>query len=91
MIGTDDIDRAYIASLIPERAIATGMVTVITWLDPETGAEQWRVWCDADNPASSVLGHLELAKADIMKRTWGGLPCSVDYSRDEDDDDAAEA
>lgn len=81
----DDVDAAYVRSLVPEGAIPTGLLSVVTWLHAETGEAQWRVWCDIDMPISSALGHLELAKADLMARTFGGLPDTGGFSRDEGD------
>lgn len=70
----DEVDEAYVASLMPEGAIPTGLVSVVTWLSPETGASCWRVHCDVDTRVIETIGALELAKLDVIARSGTGLP-----------------
>lgn len=69
----DAVDRAYIDSIIPEGAIATAMVTVVAFLDPETGDMRWKLHNDTDIPLTHCLGLLDLAKLDLCARTPGNL------------------
>lgn len=70
----DAADEALIATLVPEEAIVTGFLVVVTFMDPDTGSNQWKVHVDADSPVSQVLGFLELAKLDVIARSNTGLP-----------------
>lgn len=67
----DAVDQAYVDALLPEGAIATAIITVVAFLDPETGDMRWKVHNDVDIPLSHCLGLLDLAKLDICARTPG--------------------
>lgn len=67
----DEPDQAYVLSLIPEGAIPTAIITVVAFLNPESGDMQWKVHNDTDVPLSHCLGLLDLAKLDLCARTPG--------------------
>lgn len=73
-MNLDEIDTKYVASLIPDKAIPTGLLSVVTWLNVESGKMEYRVWMNLDMDIASALGSLELAKADVLSRAFGGLP-----------------
>ena len=77
----DDKDIAFARSLMPDDAIMTGLVAVVTWLDPEGGTPRWRCYCDVDLPVTTTLGYLELAKLDVVACSNTGLPIS--YGEDD--------
>lgn len=78
----DAADTAFVESLIPDGAVVSGLVAVVTFMQPETGLNEWKVYCDVDMPVSSTLGFLELAKLEVIARSNTGLPI-----RHPDDDD----
>lgn len=82
----DDIDKAFLDSILPDGAGMAGFVTVASWINQETGALQWRVYSQIDVPVSTSLGLLELAKLELIARSDTGLP--IAYPRNDDDDDA---
>lgn len=67
----DSVDEAYIESIIPDGAIPTAIITVVAFLNPDTGDMQWKVHNDTDIPLTHCLGLLDLAKLDICARTPG--------------------
>lgn len=60
----DEVDIAFVNSLMPENAISTGFLAVVTWLDLD-GEPHWRVYNQTDGRISSVLGLLEIAKLNL--------------------------
>lgn len=70
----DEVDKAYADSLTPDDTILTGMMSVVTWIDKETGVPSYRFWINADFPVSQAMGYLEMAKAELLQRCFGGLP-----------------
>ena len=61
-------EKKFIDGILPEGAIPTGVVTVLTYLNPE-GENSWLMWVEADAPVTAIIGALELAKVDIMAST----------------------
>lgn len=78
MDDLDDVDEAFIASLVPPGAIVTGVAAIVSWVDPDTGGQRWRNWCRMDLPVSSVIGLYELGKLDLIARSDTGLPISYE-------------
>jgi hypothetical protein len=84
-MNLDAVDKQFVASLIPENAIPTGLMSVVTWLNPDDGRMQYRVYMDADLSVANALGFMELAKADVLSRAFGGmLPNTAGVLVDED-------
>lgn len=73
LMDLDAADAALIETLVPEEAVVTGFLVVVTFMEP-SGSHAWKVHCDADLPCSQVLGFLELAKLDVVARSNTGLP-----------------
>lgn len=82
--GPDEIDKAWLASIVPDGCLATGFVGIAHWIDPE-GAEHWRVYSQIEAPISTTIGLLELAKLELIARTDTGLP--IRYPELEEGDD----
>lgn len=77
MDDLEDVDRAYLESLMPDGSVPTALVSVVSWIDEE-GKQHWRCHCIADAPVTSTLGLLDLAKMDVLARTDTGLPIRYD-------------
>lgn len=84
----DDDDVRYLESFvrIPDNAMVTTLLSVVTWVDPETGDASWDWFISSDDHlASSTIGILELTKLAMIKNSTAGIfnPPEID---DEDDD-----
>lgn len=82
----DAEDIAYATALVPDGAIVTQMLTIVSWLDPDSdGAACWRVYNSTAHGERVVacLGLLELAKLDLVARSG----CMPDYDEYDEDDD----
>lgn len=69
----DDIDKAWLDSIVPEGCVPLGFIGIASWLD-EDGTQRWRCYSQIDVPISASLGLLELAKLELIARTDTGLP-----------------
>lgn len=79
MAELDEVDTAFLKSLIPDDAIVVGPIAVAVWLD-ENGTRNWRVYTPIDESATETVGLLELAKLEVIHRS-SAIP-----SLTEDDD-----
>lgn len=71
---TDDTDQLLLQELVADdEAIVDGYVIVVSWTDGG-GERRWRCFVNSDQPASTNVGLLELAKLDVIARTNTGLP-----------------
>lgn len=68
-------DKDFVDSLLPEGAIPTGIVTVLTYIDT-SGENSWKLWVESDVPVTAIVGALELAKLDIIASTPGASALS---------------
>lgn len=78
----DDVDGAFIDSLMPEGSVPLGFVAVLLWVDGE-GEQRWRCYSQMDTTVTTTLGLLELAKLDVVARSDTGLP--IQYPEGTDD------
>lgn len=82
--GPDDIDKAWLDSIVPEGCMGIGFIAVAHWIDDE-GTQRWRVYSQIEAPVATSLGLLELAKLELVARSDTGLPLRYPHL-DEDDD-----
>ena len=75
MMELDSQDTAFVNSIIPTNAVATGLMAVVTWLDPEDGTPRWWFYANTDETVSSMIGLLEMSKQQVLA------------AKDEEDDD----
>lgn len=76
-------DKDFVDSLLPDGAIPTGIVTVLTYIDT-SGENSWKLWVESDVPVTAIVGALELAKLDIIASTPGASALSkLMYLEDE--------
>lgn len=65
----DEVDRLWIGEFlgnsIPEDAIVEGFISIISWVNPD-GSRGWRSYNTLDQPLSSILGLMEMAKFTLM-------------------------
>lgn len=66
----DEVDRAFLASLVPDECVPLGFIAGVLWLD-ENGEQRWRAYSQLDTPLTSHLGLLDLMKLDMLRRTPG--------------------
>lgn len=71
MPDLDAIDSEYVKSRVPEGAIVIGLLSIVSFADPETGELQWKLFMDVDAPISTCVGLLELAKIEAVARCDG--------------------
>lgn len=64
------IEKKFVDLMLPEGAVPTGVVTVLTYLDT-SGDNSWLMWVESDAPVTAIIGALELAKLDIVASTPG--------------------
>jgi hypothetical protein len=64
------IEKKFIDLMLPEGAIPTGVVTVLTYID-SSSENSWLMWVESDAPVTAIIGALELAKLDIIASTPG--------------------
>jgi len=64
------LEKKFVDLMLPEGAVPTGVVTVLTYLD-KTGENSWLMWVESDAPVTAIIGALELAKLDIVASTPG--------------------
>lgn len=57
----DDVDRAFVDSLIPPGSAVPELLAIVQFLD-EAGNPRWKVYNQTDQRVSGVIGLLELAK-----------------------------
>lgn len=70
MVDFDNADKQYFESIVKDPGvIPTGLISVVTWIDPLTGARKWRLVNDVDMPLTECVGLLELAKIELIRRT----------------------
>lgn len=69
----DPVDLAFQESLVPEGAIPIGFISVLSYVDKE-GAQCWKLYNQLDMPLSNILGLLEMAKHDIIRRSSAAFP-----------------
>jgi len=69
------IEKKYVDFLLPQGAIPTSIVTVLTYID-KMGENSWLMRVESDAPVTAVIGALELAKSDIMAATPGSSTIS---------------
>lgn len=73
----DEVDEAWLASIVPPDAVPLGFVAVASWLT-EDGEQRWAVYSQLDLPLTGTLGLLELAKMELVRRTPGTFPGSAE-------------
>lgn len=56
----------FVGDFLPERAVPSGLLAVVAWLDPDTGQQSWRLFSDFDGSVLEAIGMLETAKRDLM-------------------------
>lgn len=79
----DDLDKAWLASIVPEGCVALGFIGIASWIDTD-GEEHWRCYSQIDAPISSAVGLLELAKLELIARTDTGLPLRYPHLDDDE-------
>lgn len=84
--GPDEIDKAWLESIVPEGCISDGFVAIVSWMDQE-GKPFWRVYSQINVPLSTTLGLIELAKLEMVARSDTGLPLRYPHLDGDDDDD----
>lgn len=62
----DEIDSAFVDSLIPDGAAMPELLAIVQWLD-EDGDPHWRVYNQTDQRTSGILGLLEMAKHHFLR------------------------
>lgn len=82
--GPDEIDKAFLASIVPDGCVGMGFVAIVAWINEE-GAQLWRVYSQMDAPLTSTLGLLRLAELEMVARSDTGLPLRYPHL-DEDDE-----
>lgn len=80
--GPDEIDRAWLDSIVPADCLAVGFIGVVLWLD-EDGDQCWRVYSQIDAPITTAVGLLEFAKLEMIARTDTGLPLRYPHLDDD--------
>jgi hypothetical protein len=81
------LEKKFIDQMLPEGAIPTSIVTILTYLDT-TGENSWLMWVESDAPVTAVVGALELAKIDIIASTPGSSTISqvvADWNADSEE------
>jgi len=66
----DEVDAAFMDSLVPSGCTPTGFVAVATYMD-ENGVDKFKVYSQSELSLSSIVGHLEFAKLHMMARCYG--------------------
>ena len=58
-------DEAWLANFgdkrIPENAMHDGFIAIISWINPETGDQEWTTYNNMDRPLSFILGLMQMA------------------------------
>lgn len=65
----DDADLTFMRSLMPEGAIPIGLFAVVQWINPDTGAQQWRRYSPFDAPVSQAAGIALIGIMDMLAST----------------------
>lgn len=79
----DPVDRKYVEDLLPDGAMYTGHISIVTFL-AEDGDPSYRVYSMMEQPLSSILGYLDMAKMHMAARCNGAEYLGL---RQYDDDD----
>lgn len=70
----DAADRQMASTMVPDGAFVEEMVSIITWHEPDSDSPRFRVVCSGETRLTSVLGLLELAKAELLAQCeWSGF------------------
>ena len=63
----DPTDQAYVDELVPDGCMYVGHLSIVEWITPD-GDSRWRVYSQMDQPVSSIVGMLEMAKLHMCAR-----------------------
>ncbi len=69
----DEVDEAWLASIVPDDAVPVGFVAVAMWVTVD-GEQKWSVYNQLDAALTTTVGLLELAKLEMIRRTTGTFP-----------------
>ena len=61
----DEIDRAFVDSIIPTGAMGVELFAVIRYMDAE-GVQRFQTYSKPDQNAGAILGLIELGKARVV-------------------------
>jgi len=74
MVDFDKDDEAYFRSVVKDEAvIPTGLISICTWIDPESGESRWKLVNDVDMSLAECIGIMEFGKLEFIRRTTPGL------------------
>ena len=82
----DDVDKAFLASIVPPDAAMPQFLAIATWIDTD-GKSVWKVYNQTYSlPVSHVLGLLEMAKLNLLARSDANVGFVVDPAFRPDED-----
>lgn len=68
--GLDEVDLAFVSTLVPEDALDVSLIAIVSWVDPDTGESRFKVYARTDALIATTLGMLELAKLDLVNASF---------------------
>lgn len=57
---------AFLHQLVPSDALITGCVSIVTWIDIETGRTRWAYEADHDVTFQEMVGVVECVKLEMI-------------------------